>query len=126
MFFPRSITIITVSTHNIFLERQGWEDVRTLLEFQKHYVKFNTVFICQLKFCQDKRSSVGLLEYPPPNTWRSERNASHQLVKNLTVRHCLSSDLSFVNQEDLPVSLNLTGMRSCTGLLVFLRVGLKL
>ena len=23
MFFPRSITIITVSTHNIFLERQG-------------------------------------------------------------------------------------------------------
>ena len=42
MFFPRSITIITVSTHNIFLERQGWEDVRTLLEFQTHYVKFNT------------------------------------------------------------------------------------
>ena len=49
MFFPRSITIITVSTHNIFLERQGWEGFEgyTLLKFQAHFVKLIILFICQ-------------------------------------------------------------------------------
>ena len=47
MFFPRSITIITVSTHNIFLERQKALRVSTLLKFQAHCVKFITLFICQ-------------------------------------------------------------------------------